>query len=758
MTKLSNKFARAAKRVTSLISAATIAVVGLVAVGAAPAQAAPVTKPQYVNINRSALQDGSITIHNGESLRVVISLNANISSNGTKQMTTNAAVTPNSDLTFGAASYRWNIDGCTGAGMTVTTQIATPCANAASVNLYFNQTITNSSGSDKSITTNASTASITYDGTPLTITDHQNYATRNPSSAELTSGVIYAQGDSYMGGSIQLCFNSSAVAANDVLTWDVSVLNGTTPVSSEVSMMSMNPYIQLQYYTLMNSVTAVTGETYTIDSSTISAGLNLNINSGRLSAGTYHFSVDLKKNGSSVLGTCSMGPGPGGPVSLVTAALGTTGAAVANATMSAEKALGANVTTSTSGRNGPDGQGGLLVLSPALAEGSWTLANVKTTGANAAFARTGKVTLTPGADAMAGSTGWYGAGQSGWAVDFWNMDGGTDVYWGTKTASTVNRRTISQADISTFCTANAGAGFTQGGPGAPMSEFDFVNAPTTAPMMPFECMNPQTEASKSFIVKVATSGITKVTSTTTATGTVAKPCTSIGTYVNPSATGSAVAALLVIANTAKSQMGMGDPSCYGIGGAVGDRRITTITAAGAARTYTTNIPVAAIPVAATGVSIAPGSVAGTWVGVVYGGTQMSSKPTHTIKISSAAIVSKSKTITLDAASVMAQTSSLTPVKQLASGSIVALRRASVMGPGGQSYKYAIAKIDANGKVTTGKILTFTATGSMDMYSTKNIARSSNTPAGVVNYYFVTKYTETLNGNKFKVVTWTNPTR
>lgn len=754
MTKLSNKFARAAKRVTSLISTAAIAVVGLVAATSAPAHAAPVTKPQYVNINRSPLQDGSITIHNGETLRVVIALNASITSDGAKSITTNAAVTPSiTGLTYAAPTYRWEFNGCSGAQMSANTLNAVPCATATTLNFYLNQNITNSSGSDKSITANNLTATITYGANELTMTSRQFYAGRNPSSSELASGIVYAQGDSYMSGSIQLCFNSSSVAANDALTWDVSVLNGTTPVSSEHSLMSMDPYIQLQYYTMMNSVTAVTGATYTIDSATISSGLQLQINSGHLTAGTYHFSVDLKKGGNSVLGTCSMGPGPGGPVSLVTPALGTTGAAVANASISSEMPLGANITTSTSGRNGPDGQGGLLVLSPTLTDGTWTLANLKKTGANSSFAGTGKVTLTPGAGSIAASTGWYGSAQSGWVVDFFDEEGNTKVFWGTKTARTINQLTISQANVSTFCSTNAGEGFTDGGPGG-MSEFDFINAPTVAPMMNFTCVNSSTQGEKHFIVKIATSGFTKVVSTDAVTVTSEKPCSVSSTFVNPAATGTGVAAILVIANTAKATTGMGEPNCWSMNGAVGSRRLTTITAAGVAKVYSTNIPEAAVPAAAKSVALAPGNVSGTWIGVVSAGTP-SAKPTHTIKVSATGVVTKFKNITLDANTVFDQTGYVTPIKQLASGSIIVLRRASAMGPS-SSVKYAVAKIDSAGKITTGKVLTLGTASPMDVYNNKNLVRWSTTATGVVSQYVVSKYTETPSGNKFKVISWTNP--
>jgi hypothetical protein len=753
VTKLSTKIARAAKRVTSLLSAAAIAVVGLVATSAAPAQAAAVTKPQYVNINRSPLQDGSITIHNGETLRVYISLNANFTSDGAKQATTNAAITPGTGLTTTTASYRWELNGCPGAQSTVQTPTATPCASATGLNVYITQNITNSSGSDKSITSNSETATVSYGGTPLTTFNPQFSSSRQASNTELTSGVVYADGDSYMNGSFELCFASGAIAANDVLTWDVTTLNGTTPVSNEYSM--NNPYIQLRYSTMMSSSYAKTGDSYTVTvnapSTTPPTSLYVDIQGGRLTAGTYHFSVDLKKNGSSVLGTCNYGPGPGGPVSLLTGALGSA-AGVANAAI-AEKSLGANITTSGMGAHGEDGQGGLLVVSPAVAAGSYTIANLTATGPKANFGGSGKITLTPAdSDSMVDAPGWFGAAQSGWAASFSGMMGGTEVFWGSKANATVKRKSFTMENVSQFCASNAPAGYSSGHFGG-MMESPFLSAPTTDPMMFMNCYNEQTDDEKGFLVKITTSGMTKVVSTSSATTTVAKPCTRVDTFVNPAATTTKVAALLIIGNKAKGMMGGQEPTCYSSSGEFGNRRITTITAAGGVKVYTANIPTTAIPAAATSVSLSAGSVAGTWVGVVRSGTP--SKATHTIKITATGTVSKLKNITLDAASVFSQSSYIVPVKQLANGSIIAVRTVSVPGMA-PAYKYAVAKIDVNGKVTTGKVFTLTAAGMMDSWSAKNISRMSVSATGVVNYYFVSKYTETANGNKIKVVTWSNP--
>ena len=756
MTKLSTKFARAAKRVTSLISATAIAVVGLVAATSAPAHATPVTKPQYVNINRSSLQDGSITIHNGETLRVYIYLSASITSDGQKQITTDAAVTPGiSGLTYGSTSYRWEFNGCSGSQMSASTLTATPCATASSATAYVNQNITNNSGSDKSITSNKLAATITYGGTSVSIDTRQFDSSRQASTSELTSGVVYANGDSYMGGGMELCFASGAIAANDVLTWEVSTLNGTTPVSNESSMSNTNPYIEMRYYTMQGASLAKTGDTYTVTvnapSTTPPTSVNLNIQGSRLTAGTYHFSVDLKKNGVSVLGACSYGPGPGGPVSLLTGALGSA-AGIANATI-AEKSLGANITTSSAGANGPDGQGGLLVVSPGTTDGTWKVANLTATGPKATFGGSGKITLTPtDPESMIESPGWFGAAQSGWAVSFIPMMGGAEVFWGAKANSTVKRKMFTNENISSFCTSNAPSGYTSGHFGG-MSEFSFLNAPTTDPMMTFNCYNEQTDDEKGFIVKITTAGITKVVSTGSVTATQAKPCTKVDTFVNAAATGTGVAALMIISNKAKAVMGQGDPTCYSSNGELGDRRLTTITAAGVAKVYTSNIPTAAIPTAATSVSLTAGSTAGTWVGVVRSG--MPSKPTQTIKITATGVVTKLKNITLDAESVFSQTSYVVPVKQLANGSIIAVRTVSVPGMA-PAYKYSVAKIDANGKVTTGKVFTLTAANMMDSWSGKNISRLSVSASGVVSYYFVSKYTETANGNKFKVVTWTNP--
>ena len=753
MTKLSNNLSRAAKRVFALISSLAVVLTGLVAGVSSPAQAAAVTTPSYLAITRTANQDGTITIHTGESLQVTVRMSAsNVTSDGVKTISSDAAVVSGvAGLTYGTKTYMWDFSSCPG-GAPITTASPVPCAQATQFGLSVYQTITNSSGSDKFVATNAATAKFTYGGNDLSATDSYAYAYRNTTSS---SGIVLTANDSIFSGQISLCVTSGATSANDTLTWVVSTLNGTSPVANETN--NLDPVITLRRYTMAGSVNVTNSSTMTVGS-TPESSYNLDIYGSHLTAGTYHISVDLQKDGVSVLGSCNNGGGGGGggPTALLTGALGTAGKAVADAA-SAEKAFGANITTARVGRNSPDGAGGLIVASPGTNPGEWKIANITAAGPNTKFGATGKISLTADPDAMVGSAGWYGAAAAGWAVDFWNMSGGTDIYWGTKAAAATKHLAVSQEAITTFCTANAPTGYTGGGFGG-MSEFDFLNAPTTDPMMIFTCFNDQTMDEKTFIVKVTTGGFTKVVSMSSATTTVAKPCSATSTYVNPAATKTSVAALLIIANTAKSSMGMGPESCNGVGGAAGDRRITTITAAGVAKVYTTNIPAAAVPANTAGMSIAPGSAAGTWVGVVYAGSP--AKPTQTIKISAAAVVTKMKAITLDAASVFPQTaSSMVPVKQLANGSIIVLRRASVMPTPpamGQTVKYAVGEISATGKVTTGKVFTLTASGLMDMYASANMSRASVTSAGVVNYYYTSKYT--ADGGKYKVVTWKNPTK
>jgi len=742
---------RAAKRGFALVSSLAVVMTGLVAGVSSSAQAAPVTTPNYLTIGRNANGDGTFTIHTGESVQITVRVTAtNVTSDGAKAISSDAAVVPGvAGVTYGTKTNMWDFPGCPG-GPPVTTASPVPCVQAQQFNLSVYQTISNSSGSDKTVSTNAATAKFVYGGDDKSTSDHDAYAYR---STTASSGIVLTSNDSSISGNFSLCVTSGATSANDTLTWVVSTLNGTTPVANVAS--NLDPRIILEYYELAGPVAVTNSKTITVGS-TPASNFSLNIQGTNLTAGTYHLSVDLQKNGASVLSSCNNGGGGGGggmpPAALLAGTLGTAGKAVADAT-SAEKAFGANITTSSDGRNSPDGAGGLLVASPGTNPGDWKIANINAAGPNTKFGATGKISLTTDPDAMVGSVGWYGAAAAGWAIDFWNMNGGTDIYWGTKAAAATKHLVVAESAITTFCTANAPAGYSGGHFGG-MSEFDFLNAPTTDPMMLFACFNEQTMSEMTFIVKITTGGFTKVVSTSSVTTTDAKPCSTSGTYVNPVATKTTVAALIVVANTAKASMGMGPESCYGFGGAVGNRRITTITAAGVAKVYTTNIPAAAVPATASGMSIAPGSAAGTWVGVVYAGTP--SKPTQTIKISAAGVVTKMKAITLDAATIFPQTaSSLTPVKQLANGSILAIRRASVPGMSPLT-KYAVAKIDAAGKVTTGKVLTLAATGGMDSFAPENMSRYSVTSAGVVNYYYTSKYT--ADGGKYKVVTWKNPTK
>ena len=101
MTKLSTKFARAAKRVTSLISATAIAVVGLVAAGAAPAQAAPVASNAISAIR--SFSNGELILRPGEGASIQITLwtkdSYDIST--TYSAGTNVVVTPNETLGAG---------------------------------------------------------------------------------------------------------------------------------------------------------------------------------------------------------------------------------------------------------------------------------------------------------------------------------------------------------------------------------------------------------------------------------------------------------------------------------------------------------------------------------------------------------------------------------------------------------------------------------------------------------------------------------
>lgn len=307
---VTHNFKISAKRKFVLFVSSAIAATGLISVTAIPASAAPVTKLDYGLVYRQ-VTNNEFTLKANETLSVALrSSVTSFTSDGTKQLSSNMAVTPGiAGVTYGSKSYNWTISGTVGGSscnQNLSTQIVTPCSSATNITYSVFQNLTNTTGSPITITTNSATAQLTYGADAVTgvtnIVDAHRFVTS--SSPEMTSGLVVGAGDRSIYGPMTLCIDSAQVVVGDVLTFQKSAaISGTALADSRDG---SNPYLVIE-----RNGSALADITLTAP---IPTQIMLQIDSGNLSStlGTLAISVDLKKGGTSVLKACPAPSGGGG--------------------------------------------------------------------------------------------------------------------------------------------------------------------------------------------------------------------------------------------------------------------------------------------------------------------------------------------------------------------------------------------------------------------------------------------------------------
>ena len=295
-------FKVSAKRVTALISAAALSLLGLVATNTA-ANAASITKFSYASIQRQVTSD-TFTLRANETIRGVVSASiSSFSSDGVTAISSDHGITPLiPGVTYGQKSYQWTSNGCTPS--MVNTVTATPCGGATSIDVYVFQNVTNTTGSPITITANLSSAKFTYGSDEISATQENVSANKflSGNDSMLTTGLVLTSDDTSVYGNIDACLDDTLYDVGDTLTWSSSASINGTVLADDHSFNSTYMYFRNGGNPL-TSFEVAAGQTTNLYLSVQGGNINL-------SPGTLSISVDLKNDGVSVLKTCPTGGGP----------------------------------------------------------------------------------------------------------------------------------------------------------------------------------------------------------------------------------------------------------------------------------------------------------------------------------------------------------------------------------------------------------------------------------------------------------------
>jgi hypothetical protein len=295
-------FKVSAKRVTALISAAALSLLGLVATNTA-ANAASITKFSYASIQRQVTSD-TFTLRANETIRGVVSASiSSFSSDGVTAISSDHGITPLiPGVTYGQKSYQWTSNGCTPS--MVLTATATPCGGATSIEVYVFQNVTNTTGSPITITANLSSAKFTYGSDEISATQENVSANKflSGNDSMLTTGLVLTSDDTSVYGNIDACLDDTLYDVGDTLTWSSSASINGTVLADDYSFNSTYMYFRNGGNPL-TSFEVAAGQMTNIYLSVQGGSINL-------TPGTLSISVDLKNDGVSVLKACPTGGGP----------------------------------------------------------------------------------------------------------------------------------------------------------------------------------------------------------------------------------------------------------------------------------------------------------------------------------------------------------------------------------------------------------------------------------------------------------------
>ncbi len=389
--------------------------------------------------------------------------------------------------------------------------------------------------------------------------------------------------------------------------------------------------------------------------------------------------------------------------------------------------------------------------------GTITVVNNTASGANTKFAGSGKLEIT-GASTL-NSVGWLGTKGSGFTVLYRNTAFNTVAKWGSlKSAGGIKTQEITQAQISAFCAASAGAGYDAG-------NLILTSSAMAAPFVRVECssISDNTKPLRVVLANIVVSAskpLVKTSAQVTNYTSSSYPCVALTMSSNKAAT-SATAALLAVATTyAKTTVGPNSYCQFG-SGAVAKREIISISGSG--KKLASSVPSAAVvPADITGFSAAPGKSANTWVVLTSsaGGMMASPAMKFIMTVDAKGKAVKGKNITYSAASAtsnakFANYSTIGAIGQLSSGTITGIRSGNMIGGSNQSWA-AVSISLSTGVVTTGQAITITASS---YTGTQTSARNMNITAATsdskkVNVFVLADPTT----KQYKAATWTLPTK
>jgi hypothetical protein len=457
--------------------------------------------------------------------------------------------------------------------------------------------------------------------------------------------------------------------------------------------------------------------------------------------------------------TSAAGGGGGGwvPPAMVTPTLlAPSGASTIAVTTPVEKTMNSAITVTDSSRSFAGANGDMFYAS--VVAGTATIVHNTASGADTKFAGTGKLVIS---DVMSiSSVTWTGLKGAGFSVLYRQASNGSYVAkWGLlTTASGMKTQEITTAQIASFCTSAAGAGYNMGGL-LPSSSV------MTTPFLRVSCMSNSdpTLPERVILANVAassTSPLVKTSAQTTKYTSASYPCTTISIGANKAATSSTAAHLVIVTTHAKYSSG-GPAYCMQGQGTVLKREVISISGAG--KKLVSSLPTSSVIGADIGMfSAAPGKTVNTWV--VLAGTNggMMSMPgtKYILTVDAKAKVVKGKNITYSSASAASNLkfsnySTLGASAQLSTGTILAVRQGNVSGSNNQSWA-AVSINLSTGVVTTGKVITVTAT---EYTGTQQFARNMNmtsftSDSKKLNVYVLSN----PDAKKYKVATWTMPTK
>ena len=252
----------------------------------APANAAAVTVPNSALVGR-AINSHSFILKANETLEVGALLNASVmGANGVAEASSNLAIVPQAGvIEVRDANWYWSAygDECQNESSTVT---FVPCSAATSISVNLYQTVINLSEEEVIVQVNTGTASISLSGSTITNYEPYTYADRTVSPEALATGIVSDVGDSSVRAFFTVCLEDS-VAPGEILEWETSATkNGGAHSPNWTYTNNGNSLVNI-------TVAATPVLEYRVLATTDPA-----------TAGTYTHSVDLQKDGVSVLVAC----------------------------------------------------------------------------------------------------------------------------------------------------------------------------------------------------------------------------------------------------------------------------------------------------------------------------------------------------------------------------------------------------------------------------------------------------------------------